>query len=88
MIKTADSKGRVTLGHRFANRPVIIESISDTEVKISLARLIPEREMWLYQNPEAREMVFSALERLKGGELAENPPDLEADEDLVSRLED
>jgi len=88
MIKTADSKGRISLGQRFANRPVIIENISDTEVKVSLARVIPEREMWLYQNPEAREMVFSALERLKRGEFAENPPDLGADQELISRLED
>ena len=88
MIKTVDSKGRVNLGRRFANKPVIIEPISDTEVKVSLARVIPEREMWLYQNPETRDMVFSAIERLRQGEFAENPPDLEADEELVSRLED
>ena len=88
MIKTADSKGRVGLGRRFANKPVIIEDISETEVKISLARVIPEREMWLYQNPEAREAVFSALERLGRREFAEDPPDLDADEDLASRLED
>jgi hypothetical protein len=88
MIKTVDSKGRISLGQRFANKPVIIEHLSDTEVKVSLARVIPEREMWLWQNPEARETVLSALERLKRGEFAENPPDLEADEELVSKLED
>jgi len=88
MIKTVDSKGRITLGQRFANKPVIIENLSDTEVKISVARVIPEREMWLYQNPEAREMVFSALERLKRREFAENPPDIDADDELVSQLED
>ncbi|MGB6065927.1 MAG: hypothetical protein WBG50_14095 [Desulfomonilaceae bacterium] len=88
MIKTVDSKGRVSLGQRFANKPVIIEDLSDTEIKISLARVIPEREMWLWQNPEARETVLSALERLKRGEFAEDPPDLEADEELVSQLED
>jgi hypothetical protein len=88
MIKTADSKGRISLGRRFANKPVIIQDLSDTEVKVSLARVIPEREMWLYQNPEAREIVFSALERLKRGEFAENPPDIEADEELASQLGD
>lgn len=88
MIKTVDSKGRVSLGKRFANKPVIIESLSDTEVKVSLARVIPEREMWLYENPEARETVFSALERLKTREFAEDPPDIDADEEMASRLED
>ena len=52
MIKIVDSKGRVSLGRRFANKPIIIEDLSDTEVKISLARVIPEREMWLWHNPE------------------------------------
>jgi len=88
MIKTVDSKGRISLGRRFANKPVIIEDLSDTEVKISIARVVPEREMWLFQNPEARETVFSALERLKRGEFSENPPDIEADEEFASELED
>ena len=88
MIKIVDSKGRVSLGRRFANKPIIMEDLSDTEVKISMARVIPEREMWLWQNPEAGDMVFSALERLKRGEFAENPPDIYADEELVSQLED
>jgi hypothetical protein len=88
MIKTADSKGRISLGQRFANRPVIIENISDTEVKVSLARVIPEREMWLYQNPEARETVFRGLEQARAGQFAESPPDLEADAEWVQELED
>ena len=51
--KTADSKGRVTLGERFANRTVIIEDIDETEVRVTLARVIPEREAWLYENDKA-----------------------------------
>lgn len=88
VIKTADSKGRITFGKRFANKPVIIEEISDTEVKISLARVIPEKEMWLWQNQEARDAVLSAIDRLKKGEFAEDPPDLDADKDLASQIED
>jgi hypothetical protein len=78
MIRTVDSKGRVNLGQRFADKPFIIEPISDTEVKVSLARVIPEREMWLYQNPEARDTVFRGLERARARQFAESPPDLEA----------
>ncbi len=88
MIKTVDSKGRVTLGQRFANKPVIIESISDTEVKVSLARVIPESEMWLYQNPEARDMVLQGLEQARARQFAESPPDLEADAAWIAELED
>jgi hypothetical protein len=88
LTKTADSKGRVTIGKRFANKPVIIEEINETEVKVSLARVIPEREMWLWQNPEARNTVLSAIGRLQNGEFAENPPDIDADEYLAAQLED
>jgi hypothetical protein len=88
VTKTADSKGRITFGKRFANRHVIIEEISDTEVKVSLARLVPEREMWLWQNSEARDTVLSAIDRLKKREIAEEPPDIDADENLANQLED
>ena len=88
MIKTADSKGRITLGQRFANKPVIIEDLSDTEVKVSLARVIPESEMWLYENPEARELVFRGLEQAKARQFADDPPDLEADAAWIDELED
>ena len=88
MIKTADSKGRITLGQRFANKPVIIEDLSDTEVKVSLARVIPESEVWLYENPEARELVFRGLEQAKARQFADDPPDLEADAAWIDELED
>ena len=88
LTRTADSKGRITFGKRFANKPVIIEEISETEVKVSLARVIPEREMWLWQNAEARDTVLSAIDRLKKREYAEDPPDIGADENLANQLED
>jgi hypothetical protein len=88
MIKTVDSKGRVTLGQRFANKPVIIENLSDTEVKISIARVIPEREMWLWQDPEARDLVVRGLEHARARQFAENPPDIDADAEWADKLED
>jgi hypothetical protein len=88
MIKTVDPKGRISLGQRFANKPVIIEDLSDTEVKVSLARVIPEREMWLWENPEARETVLRGLEQARTRQFAENPPDIEADAEWVDELED
>ena len=45
--KNADSKGRVTVGDRFANRAVIVEQRREDEVVVRLARVIPERETWL-----------------------------------------
>ncbi len=43
--KNTDAKGRVTLGTRFANRTVIIQEVSDTELLVQLARVIPENEL-------------------------------------------
>ena len=85
--KTADPKGRVTLGKLFANRPVIIEQISETEVRVSIARVIPEREMWLWENPAARESMLRGMEQARKREFAE-PPDLDADGKLAEQLLD
>ena len=85
--KTADSKGRITLGSRFAGQTVIIEEVDPTEVRVTLAQAIPQREMWLYKNPKAKASVFRGLEQAKGGEVAE-PPDLAADARLAEQLDD
>lgn len=57
-------------------------------MKVSLARVIPEREMWLYQNPEARDLVFRGLEQARARQFSESPPDLEADQEWIDELED
>jgi hypothetical protein len=67
---------------------VIIEDLSETELKISMARVIPEREMWLYENPEARELVFRGLEQAGKRQFSESPPDLDSDAEWVDELED
>jgi len=39
LTKTVDSKGRITLGEKFANQQVIIEQVDETEVRVTLAEL-------------------------------------------------
>ena len=85
--KTTDSKGRVTLGDRFANRTVIIEVIDETEVRISLARVVPEREMWLHDNRAASTAVRRGLADARNGKFSAGP-DLAADAALAERLRD
>ena len=84
--KTADGKGRISLGSRFANRTVIIEDVDATEVRITLAQVIPQRELWLHKNPKARASVLRGLEQAEAGKMAKSPPDLEADSRLAERL--
>ena len=86
--KNTDSKGRVTLGGHFANRAVIVEHRSDDEVIVRLARVIPEREAWLYENPKALASVRRGLDQARKGNVAKNPPNLKAAAKLAAQLED
>lgn len=88
ITRNTDSKGRITLGERFANRTVIIEDIDETEVRVTLARVIPEREAWLHANPKAMASVQRGLAQAKARQFAKNPPDLSAATKLAEQLED
>ena len=82
-IKIADSKGRIALGPRFAGKPVIIEDVDDTEVRVIVAEVVPRRELWLHRSTKARDLVFHGLAQAKARKFSRNPPDLEADEALA-----
>lgn len=86
--KSTDSKGRVTLGGHFANRAVIVEHRSDDEVVVRLARVIAEREAWLYENPKALGSVRRGLDQARKGKVTKAPPDLKAAAKLADQLED
>ncbi len=83
----ADSKGRVTLGANFENRFVIVDYHSDGEVIIRLARVLPERESWLYENPRALASVRRGLNQARKGSFAKNSPGLKKAVKLAARLE-
>ena len=86
--KTADSKGRISLGSRFANQTVIVEDVDPTEVRVTLAQVIPQREVWLFKNPKAKASVFRGLAQAKAGKKVKSPPDLAADARLAEQLDD
>jgi hypothetical protein len=77
-VKNADSKGRITLGSRFANRTVIVEETADGDVLIRPAKVIPEREAWLYENPKALAMVRKGLEQARKRQFVKGPNMAEA----------
>lgn len=85
--KTADNKGRIALGKEFAGVPVIIEHISEFEVRIRKARVIPESEAWLWENEEALRTVKQGLKQAQGMDFATGP-DLNSDDELVGELAD
>jgi hypothetical protein len=69
--RTTDKKGRVSLPLSFASTTVIIEQISDTELRIRKARVIPEDELSL---PEEAVVPLSHRDRDLFLSLLENPP--------------
>ena len=88
LIKTTDAKGRLALGQRFANKTVIIRQVDATEMVVTIARVIPEREAWLHENKVAGELVTTGLQQAAAGKFSDSPPDLEADAELADALED
>ncbi len=71
--RNVDSKGRLTLGERFANRTVIVEERESGELVIKPARVIPEREAWLYENPRALAAVRTGLDQARAGKVSKGP---------------
>jgi len=70
--RTADSRGRITLGEAYANRRLIIESRGD-ELILRLARVIPDSEAWLYDNPVALDSVRRGLSQARTERFAGGP---------------
>jgi hypothetical protein len=67
-------------------RTVIIREIDDTEVLVTLARVVPEREAWLLGNPKAKALVMEGLEQARAGQFVQGP-DLKAGEQLAGAIE-
>jgi hypothetical protein len=83
--KTADSRGRITLGQEYANRLVLVEEMGGGVLRIVPAQAVPAPEAWLYENPEALKSVLRGLEQAKARQTAQ-APDLDADGDLAHSL--
>ena len=87
VTKNVDSKGRLTLGESFANAPVIVEWRGEGEVLVKLARVIPEREAWLYDNKAALAAVRRGLNQAAEGQFVPGA-DLKAAAELAEQLQD
>ncbi len=87
VTRNTDSKGRITLGESLANRTMLVERHGD-EIVLRLARVIPEREAWLYDNKQALASLRRGLKQAKAGKFAKEGPDLEAAAELADQLQD
>jgi len=85
--KNTDARGRITPGESFANRTMIIEKRGD-ELVLRIARVIPEREAWLYDNEQALAAVWRGLGQAKTRKLAKKGPELGVAKELADQLRD
>ena len=69
--RSTDAKGRISLPKAFANATVIIEQVSETEVRIRKAVVIPEDEVRFYEETAA---PLSNRDRDRFLDLLDNPP--------------
>jgi uncharacterized protein (DUF1778 family) len=70
--RTTDKKARVTLPRAFANATVIVEQVSDTEVRIRKAVVIPEDEV---RFAEEMRTPLSDRDRDIFLDMLDNPPE-------------
>ena len=69
--RTIDAKGRLTLPKHFASSTVVIEQVSDTELRIRKARVVLEDEMKFAEELRA---PLSDRDRDRFLDLLDNPP--------------
>ena len=69
--RSTDAKGRISLPKAFANATVIVEQVSDTEIRIRKAVVIPEDEVRFYEETSA---PLSDRDRDRFLDLLDPPP--------------
>src|SRR5260370_38125210 len=70
-ILTTDQKARISLPKTFANTQVVLEQVSDTEVRIRKVKIVPEDEVRFY---EEFPLALSDRDRDIFLALLDNPP--------------
>ena len=71
VTRTTDAKGRVSLPKAFANATILIEQVSDTELRIRKAQVVPEDEI---RFREEAATPLSDRDRDRFLALPDNPP--------------
>lgn len=70
-VVQADARGRVEIGASEQNEEYHLSVNSRGQILLTPLRTIPEREVWLWRNPEAMESVRRGLEESAAGHVSE-----------------
>ena len=65
----ADEKGRVMLGREFSGKHFRISVSANGEILLTPVVVIPERDLWLYKNPQALAMFHQGLAEAAAGKV-------------------
>ena len=65
----ADDKGRVMLGRDFSGKNYRVSKSANGEILLIPVVVIPERDMWLYKNPQALGMFHQGLAEAAAGKV-------------------
>jgi hypothetical protein len=66
-IIKADSRGRLTVGAEASHRQFRIMINDEGQILLDPVVVIPEREAWLFRNPEVALSVLRGIEQSKAG---------------------
>ena len=67
----ADNKGRIALGNSYAGKQYRIHVTQEGDLLLETVAIIPEKELWLYQNSEALTSFRQGLEEATAGKVSE-----------------
>ena len=70
ITRTTDAKARISLPKAFANSTIIIEQVSDTEIRIRKAQVVPQEEA---RFSEESPIVLSDRDRDAFLKILDNP---------------
>ena len=76
-----DSKGRLNLGKKYASSMFLVEELENGEFLLRKATILPESEVWLHQNKNAKTHVVKGIDQARQRKLKSNAIDLDAFED-------
>jgi hypothetical protein len=69
LTKVADSKGRITLGSKYAKKTFLVEKGEEENFMLRLAEVVPINEAWLWKNKVALKKVMEGIEDVQAGKL-------------------
>jgi len=67
----ADNKGQVMLGHEFSGKTYRVSLSAHGEILLTPLTVIPERDIWLYKNPQALAMFHDGLAEAAAGRVTD-----------------